>query len=97
MVDKISCENRRKELSELIKEVGVWGINKQEMGRRYGVTGVQIARDVETILKGCTKESVQEIVSSLEPYFKRAIKKKANEVMESNKRGVTGKGYYSFN
>lgn len=91
LVDKVACEKRRNELKEMIAENGVWSINKQKMGRKYGVTGVQIARDIETILKDVPVESVQSIVSSLEPYFKRAIKK-ANEVMESSNAGLQVKG-----
>lgn len=46
----MDVKTRREEIKKLIEEKGLHALNKTELGNTYGVTGVQIARDIEAIM-----------------------------------------------
>lgn len=46
----MDVKERREQLKKIIDEIGIFAINKSELGRQFGVTDVQIARDIEEIM-----------------------------------------------
>lgn len=51
MVKKITAEERRKEISDLMLDKGLFSINKSALGRKYGVSDVMIGKDIDIISK----------------------------------------------
>ena len=49
-IDKIAPMERRVEIKKLIEEKGLHALNRKDLGRQFGVSDVQIARDIEQIM-----------------------------------------------
>jgi len=48
--EKVEVDKRRVEIKRLIEEKGLHSLNKKDLGRQFGVSDVQIARDIEQIM-----------------------------------------------
>ena len=46
----MDVKKRRDELKKLIKDIGIYSLNRAELGRKYGVTPTQINRDIKHIM-----------------------------------------------
>jgi len=46
----MDVKERREQLKKIIDETGIFALNKSELGRQFGVTDTQIARDIEEIM-----------------------------------------------
>lgn len=46
----VTTKQRRKEIIELIEQIGLWNINQTELSKKYGVSHVMIHKDIKKIL-----------------------------------------------
>jgi len=46
----MDVKERREQIKKVIDEIGIFAINKSELGRRFEVSDVQISRDIEEIM-----------------------------------------------
>lgn len=67
MVKKITAEERRKEISDLMLDKGLFSINKSALGRKYGVSDVMIGKDIDIISKKkkIPNEKIEDIINIL--------------------------------
>ena len=71
----LTARERQNEIFELIQEKGFWNINKAELGRKYGVSTVQIHKDFKKIMRDYDPKSNKEFVSkALDVGFIRSLK-----------------------
>jgi len=70
---KVSAEARRKLLSGIIADKGIWALNKSKLAGKYGVSSTQINRDIKKIIKEIPQEDVLEIANEMKHYFKEIM------------------------
>jgi len=46
----MDVKRRRNEIKNLIKECGIYNLNRAELGRKFNVTSTQISRDIKYIM-----------------------------------------------
>lgn len=74
---RLETGERRTRIADLIKRVGIWNINKSELGRQWGVSDVMIAKDVDWVIGHIKPSSMREISCQLDTAGKKAM----NEVL----------------
>ncbi|GEM_PF-2891107 len=74
---KISFQQRRQEIRDLLENLGFWGVSKTALAQRYGVSRLTIHKDIEHIVKQSKEKDLQEISFALDLAFKKAL----NELM----------------
>ena len=65
MTKKYTAVERRKEISDLILNEGLFSINKSALGRKYGVSDVMIGKDIDIILKKIANEKIEDTINKL--------------------------------
>lgn len=70
---KTSVQERRDELIELIKEKGLWRINRMDFAKKHGVSNVQIHKDIQVILPHIKLTDIKEIEMNIDAGLRKSM------------------------
>ena len=94
----LKASERRQRIQELIEQRGVWGINKTELAEEFGVSRMQIYKDIRKVLSSIDNvdRDIQAVGLQLERYFKAAIASSVR-LMRHPDDSIKAKGIHAFN
>jgi hypothetical protein len=87
MNKRLVVEKRREELKDLIARKGISGINKSELGKKYGVSNVMIGKDINAIINEIPDEKIKAILNRLHVQFLHALNT-AERLLESENERI---------
>lgn len=76
---------RRKEIKNLIENIGLWNISKTELAKKYEVSRQTIYTDIERIIENMPNEEINEVMLELSSAYKKGIKEARKILLTSNK------------
>lgn len=72
--DATSAADRRKELTRVIREVGVWNINHKQYAEKFKISRMQIGRDIKKIMRHLEREDLSVLGKIFEMSYQKAMK-----------------------
>ena len=84
--DRLPASKRREKIRRLIKNVGLWNVNKSALAREYGVAEVQIRRDVKKIISEIPSNKLRETTWEFFHAYKKAEKEIRKILIEGTRK-----------
>lgn len=81
-----NTKDRREELKKIIEEIGLWNINKTQLGEKFGVTRQQIIKDVDKIIKQIPKEKLEQVAPEFLMAYIKGLKEMRKILVQGDNR-----------